>query len=331
MKILVTGGMGDIGRPTVTWLLAHEHAVRVLDVRVDAPIPGADCRAGDVTDFAALCEHVAGMDGVVHLAAYRHPSLASSQELFRVNVGGTFNVFQAAAQAGIRRVVCASSINALGYNFGVTFPEGQLRYFPIDEDHPLFTTDPYSFSKQMIEEIGAYFWRRDGVSSVFLRFPAVYDLHAPGPSILRAFVLACHEQTAAVLALPEPERAERMRRIVADFERRAASREWEARFNLTFPDGAAMFGRSNFWTSLDVRDAAQAIEKGLLADYEGSHAVYVTDARNFVDFPSAELARVFFPEVTARKKPLDGVATLVSIDKARDLIGFEPQYPFQHS
>jgi len=331
MKILVTGGMGEIGRPTVTWLLAHGHEVRVLDVRVDDPIPGADCRAGDVADFAALRAHVAGMDGVVHLAAYRHPSLALSQEMFRVNVGGTFNVFQAAAEAGIRRVVCASSINALGYNFGVKFPEGQLHYFPIDEAHPLYTTDPYSFSKQMIEEIGAYFWRRDGVSSVSLRFPAVYDLHAPGPSILRAFVLACHEQTAAILALPEPERKERVRGIVAEFERRAASREWERKFDLTFPDGAVMFGRSNFWTSLDVRDAAQAIEKGLLASYEGSHAVYVTDARNFVGLPSEELARVFFPEVTMRKKPLDGAETLVSIAKARNLTGFEPQYPFQQS
>ncbi len=92
--------------------------------------------------------------------------------------------------------------------------------------------------------------------------------------------------------------------------------------------GAAMFGRSNFWTSLDVRDAAQAAEKALLADYEGSHAVYVTDAHNFVGFLSEELARIFFPAVTARKKPLNGMDTLVSIEKARQLFGFEPQYPF---
>ncbi len=329
MKILVTGGIGNIGRPTVAWLLAHGHEVRVLDLRIEDPLPGVDYRAGDITDFAGLREHVAGMEGILHLAAYPHPSMATAAEMFRVNVGGTFNVFQAAVEAGIRRVVCASSINALGYNFGVKFPAGQLRYFPIDEEHPLYTTDPYSFSKQMIEEIGAYFWRREGVSSVFLRFPAVYDLHAPGPSILRAFVQTCHEQTAVILALPEPERTERVRRIVAEFERRAASREWETKFDLTFPDGAVMFGRSNFWTSLDVRDAAQAAEKALLADYAGSHPVYVTDARNFVGFPSEELAHVFFPEVRARKKPLDGVETLVSIDKVRALIGFEPQYPFE--
>ncbi|MBN2005040.1 MAG: NAD(P)-dependent oxidoreductase [Anaerolineae bacterium] len=329
MKILVTGGMGEIGRPTVQCLLAHGHKVRVLDLRVETPIPGAECHAGDIGDFALLCGLMHGIEGVIHLAAYRHPSMAPSQEMFRVNVGGTFNVFQAAAETGVQRVVCASSINALGYNFGVKFVSNQLRYFPIDEDHPIYTTDPYSFSKQMIEEIGAYFWRREGITSLFLRFPAVYDLNAPGPSILKAFVVECHKQTAEVLAMPEPARSQRARDITTRFEQKAAEHEWEAKFDLSFPDGAVMFGRSNFWTSLDVRDAAQAAEKGLLADYEGSHAVYVTDTHNFVGLPTKDMAAVFFPEVTQWKKPVKGIGTLVSIKKVQNLIGFEPQYPFK--
>ena len=328
MKILVTGGMGEIGKPTVQWLAARGHAVRVLDLRVPEPIPGVDCREGDVTDLEALRAALDGIEGVVHLAAYRHPSMASNSEMFRVNALGTMNVFHAAAEAGIRRVVCASSINALGYNFGIKFPPGQLQYFPIDEAHPTFTTDAYSFSKHVIEDIGAYFWRREGIVSVCLRFPAVYDLNAPGPSILMEFVDACYKQTTEVLALPEPARAARVREIVADFERRAASREWEAKFDLSFPDGAVMFGRSNFWTSLDVRDAAQAIEKSLLRDIEGSHAIYVTDTHNFVGLPSRELAAVFFPEVTTWKRPVEGTEALVSIERARALIGFEPRYPY---
>ena len=44
------------------------------------------------------------------------------------------------------------------------------------------------------------------------------------------------------------------------------------KFDLTFPDAYIMFGRSNFWTSLDVRDAAQAIERALTCDLQGSHA-----------------------------------------------------------
>ncbi|MGC9469858.1 MAG: NAD-dependent epimerase/dehydratase family protein [Anaerolineae bacterium] len=332
MRILVTGGMGEVGRPTVNWLLDRGHEVRVLDLEVDDPIPGAECRAGDITDFEALRGHVADMEGIVHLAAYPHPSMAPGQEMFRVNVGGTFNIFQAAVDANrsgdsrIERVVCASSINALGYNFGITFPENQLRYFPIDEAHPTHTTDPYSYSKRMIEEIGGYFWRREDLPSLFLRFPAVYNLSEPG--ILADVIEACAEQTPQVMSLAEPQRRTRVQEIIADFERRAGEREWEAQFDLSYPDGAIQFGRSNFWTSLDVRDAAQTIERGLLAGYEGSHAVYVTDDQNFLGIPSRELAAVFFPDVTAWKQPVTGSESLVSIARVQELIGFEPAFPF---
>jgi nucleoside-diphosphate-sugar epimerase len=315
----------------VRWLLDHGHEVRVLDLAVENPVPGADCRQGDVMDLDALHEHMAGIEGVIHLAAYRHPSMAPEPRLYEVNVIGTFNVLRTAVDVGIDRVVCASSINALGYNFGIKFPEGQLRYFPIDEAHPIYTTDPYSFSKQTIEDVGRYFWRREGLTSLFLRYPAVYDLEAPGAAMLRDFVQGCQEETAAVMALPEPQQSERVEAIVADFEARARSREWEAAFDLSFPDAYIMFGRSNFWTALDARDAAQAAEKGLLADYEGSHAVFVTDDHNFVDIPSRELAEVWFPGVTIWKQPVAGTETLVSIEKARDLIGFEPAFPYESS
>ena len=192
MHILVTGGMGEVGRPVVDWLLGRGHNIRVLDLDVSRPIDGAECIQGTITDFETLAPVMAGMDAVVHLAAYRHPSLAPEARLFHVNTVGTFNVFRAAADAGIKRVACASSINALGYNFGITFPKGQLQYFPIDEDHPEFTTDPYSFSKQMIERIGTYFWHREGITSTFLRFPAVYDLTPDEPGILMAFVEGCY-------------------------------------------------------------------------------------------------------------------------------------------
>jgi nucleoside-diphosphate-sugar epimerase len=87
-----------------------------------------------------------------------------------------------------------------------------------------------------------------------------------------------------------------------------------------------MFGRSNFWASVDARDSAQAIEKGLLADCEGSFALFINDSHNFAGVETEALARIFFPEVQARKRPLQGTESLVSIDKARALLGFEPAY-----
>ena len=52
------------------------------------------------------------------------------------------------------------------------------------------------------------------------------------------------------------------------------------------------------------------------------------DSRNWTGIESETLLGLFFPEVKARKRPLKGTETLVSIDRARDVIGFEPEYSF---
>ena len=95
---------------------------------------------------------------------------------------------------------------------------------------------------------------------------------------------------------------------------------------MDLPDRPLMFGRSNFWTSIDSRDSAQAIERGLLSDYTGSHALFINDSTNFTPLDSEDLLQAFYPEVKARQQPLLGRQTVVSIHKARSLIGFEPQY-----
>jgi nucleoside-diphosphate-sugar epimerase len=336
MRILVTGGMGDVGRPIINWLLDKGHTVRVLDLRCEPPIAGAECRQGSILDFASLHQHMQGMEGVVHLAAYREPSMAPETQLFQVNVGGTFKVFRAAADAGIKRVVCASSINALGYYFGITFPPGQLRYFPIDEAHPTYTSDPYSFSKQMIEEIGRYFWRREGITSLFLRYPLVVDPFAKGSvdsiaTKMKWLMEKCKMQMDQLIDLPEPQRSQQVDQYITAYQARAQTRVLESEFDFdNAPESTPMMiGRANFWTVLDVRDAAQAAEKGLLADYQGSHVAFINDDRNYLGLPSEELLKVWFPDVTDRKRPLSGTQSLVSIDYARQLIGFEIKHPYQ--
>ncbi len=84
-------------------------------------------------------------------------------------------------------------------------------------------------------------------------------------------------------------------------------------------------GRSNLWATINAEDSAQAIEKGLLATYTGSHPLYINDSQNAVGVPSEALAQTFFPEVMLRKVPLVGTDSLVSIERARQLIGFEPE------
>lgn len=341
MKILLTGGTGNVGRAAVARLVQNGHQVRVIGRRpleaLDAKwLQGAEYVQCDVNDYDALRQQVRGMEGIIHLAAIPYPGGGPSQEVFRVNCAGTYNVYQAAAEEGIKKIACASSINALGFNYGlVPFP---IQYFPIDEEHPTWTTDSYSFSKQITEAIADYFWRREGISSVTLRLPGVYEVQPDQIERWAWFNAFFRQALDELLAQPEEERRARIARAIARFDETRPDRagyfpdvDMRARWQALRqdPDLGLLFGgfgRSNFWASIDARDSAQALEKGLLADYQGSHAIFVNDSENGVGIESETLLQLFFPEVQARKRPLQGRETLVSIDKARALIGFEPEH-----
>jgi hypothetical protein len=87
-------------------------------------------------------------------------------------------------------------------------------------------------------------------------------------------------------------------------------------------------GMHNLWTTVDARDSAQAIEKALTAGYEGSHALFINDALNTVGLPSADLARLCYPESKVSPE-LAGEGSLVSIEAARRLIGYAPEHPMR--
>jgi len=335
MRVLVTGGTGSVGRAATERLVGAGWDVRVVGRRAGLEVPGAEYAACDVTSFDEVCRQAAGRDAVVHLAAIASPTSAPGPEVLRVNVLGTFHVFEAAARAGIRRVVQASSINAFGCWYGVA-DLTHVRYFPIDEEHPTFTTDPYSFSKGLIEEVGRYYWRRDGITSFALRLPWVHPRgHQASAEHGRAI-----ERGRAVLdelaALPAGERSARLaavREKVAAFRRRrplepgAGGRGGVRRQFADDPLARVyMHDRPNFWAFLDERDSARAIEKALTADAEGSHVLFVNDAHNWLLYDTEKLLGLLFPEVAGRSRPLRGSESLVSIEKARQLIGFECEH-----
>ena len=115
MRILVTGGTGNVGRAAVQRLVEHGHQVRVIGRRADLEIEGAEYQQCDITDFDGLRQQVAGMEGIVHLAAIAYPGGAPGQKVFRVNCTGTFNVYSAAADEGIAKISSASSIRQAGH------------------------------------------------------------------------------------------------------------------------------------------------------------------------------------------------------------------------
>lgn len=336
MRVLLTGGTGAVGPSAIKRLVAAGHELLVVGRREGLEVEGAEYAVCDVRDAERVREVMRGRDAVVHLAAVASPGGVPAPELFRANVLGTIHVYEAAAREGIRRVVQASSINAFGAFFGVVPLEP--RYFPIDEEHPTYTTDPYSFSKEVVERIAEYYWRREGLSSVSLRLPGVRRAPTDPQKIerWRQRREAARALIDELAAMDEAARVERLRPIRewADAYRALRPHEPGAEARgaraLPRPDDPLLWAyipRFDFWAIVDDRDSAQAIDRGLTADYEGSHALFVNDRHNALGCDTRTLARLFFPEVREWKRPVAGSESLVSMAKAEELIGFDPEHP----
>jgi nucleoside-diphosphate-sugar epimerase len=168
MKILVTGGTGFVGRVTLQRLTAAGHTVR-LALRTAQPGPLHDTVVvGDLGPATQWQPALAGVDAVVHLAARVHvmrDHSGGAAEFRRTNTEGTLELARAAAAAGARRFVFASTIKVNG-----EATTGQ----PFRADDAPHASDPYSQSK-LAAEIGLL--QISGLEPVIIRPPLV---HGPG-------------------------------------------------------------------------------------------------------------------------------------------------------
>lgn len=162
MRICVTGAAGKAGRATVADLLAHGHEVVATDI-VSAPL------LADLTDYGQTIEVLSGVDAVVHLANIPAPGLRTPSVTFNDNTAMNANVFLAAAQLGLQRVVWASSETTLGLPF-----DTPPRYAPVDEDHYPFPTSTYALSKVVGETTAAHVASWSGIPFVALRFSNIF-------------------------------------------------------------------------------------------------------------------------------------------------------------
>ena len=157
--VLVTGSAGRIGRAVVRELAARGHAVRGFD-RV--PTPGlADSLVGDVTDGAAVRRAAEGTTALVHLAATPDDDDFLTQ-LLPNNIVGVYHVMEAAREAGVRRVILASSGQVVWYQ---RF-SGPL---PIGTDVQPTPRGWYAATKVFQEAAGRAFAEAHGLSVIAAR------------------------------------------------------------------------------------------------------------------------------------------------------------------
>src|SRR5436190_22419667 len=112
-RVLLTGAAGHIGSCLREGLRPLVDELRLSDVVPIEPVSGETFAAADLGNFDAVAAAAEGIDAIVHLGA--QATEASFDALLGPNLIGTFNVFEAARRAGVRRVVFASSNHATGF------------------------------------------------------------------------------------------------------------------------------------------------------------------------------------------------------------------------
>ncbi len=299
--------------------------VRGID-RADSFTEDIDYRICDLLDAASIPPHLDGVDAVLHLAAIPAPGRSSNADIFQINTAGTFNVYDACAQVGVDRVCVASSINAIGYFFGaVPF---EIEYLPVDEEHPKYTSDAYSFSKQVTEQIGQYFWRRDGISSTSLRFGTGLS---PVEELKQKLAVSCSQARELVESLFDSDHAGReIRRMREGYDRERRDRNYEKGLGrtseLTPVEHHLMTLRHNYFAFVTLEDACHSMELSLSAPFRGSHALFIVDRTNILGLDAARLVNLIYPDVPVNGK-LEGRQSLVDWRKADALL----KYTTNHS
>jgi len=161
-KLLITGAAGRIGSFFLN-VYKDDYDFVLTDKREAKETHGYPFTQADLSDFAAVRALCEGVDTVVHLGA--DPSMEATWEsLLPNNVIATYNIFEAARLAGCRRVIFASSINAVwGYPADVQ----------VHTDMPIFPLNLYGATKCWGEALGRYYSATHKLSSICLRFGAV--------------------------------------------------------------------------------------------------------------------------------------------------------------
>ena len=164
-KILLTGASGDIGTRLRKLLRPAYSGMILSDIRKPGDLDAGEIFVqADLADLDAVKRAVGGVDGIVHLGGY---SVEGDWDtILNANIIGTYNLFEAARQEGVKRVVFASSNHVVGF-----YPRSEA----IDANVQVRPDSRYGVSKAFGEAIASLYAFKHGIGALCIRIGNVND------------------------------------------------------------------------------------------------------------------------------------------------------------
>jgi nucleoside-diphosphate-sugar epimerase len=233
---------------------------------------------------------------VVHIAAMPNIWSGPGERIMTVNVTGTWNVLQAAEDAGVKRVILCSSDSVVGF----TVMSGGMRppdYVPVDQAHPLRPTDPYALSKLLGEQIGRSFVERGKLEVAALR---------------PVFVL-----------YPE---------MHGEVKARAQD---PANYKGPAVGGPSAAGGGPLWHYVDPRDVACALRLALeVRSFAAFEGFFISATSTLAPNPTLQRLEQYLKRPLEVRRPeiytKNPYAPLYDLARAREVLGFEAQHDLRH-
>ena len=291
-SVVVTGGSGRIGKRLTKQLLDKGYKVRVADM-VPSAYPEAEFIQTDITNYDDMVNATQDMDAIVHLAAIPVEN-GKANEIFRVNMEGTFNALDASAKNGVKGFVFASSVVA----YACLNPSQEFvpAYLPIDEETELIPDKNYSAGKVAAEAYMKSYSRLFGMDGIALRLATVMN---PGAASWKG----------AVENINNPEYV---------FPGGITMRQFMWQYLHVF-DVAQAFVLAIEYLNRNEKIGFDAFNIG------------AKDCSSNV--PTLDLIAKYYPNVPVLKHPGDFIRnsneTLYSIRKAQQILGYNPQYTWR--
>lgn len=299
MRVLVTGGSGNVGHYVIDELYRRGHGVVNADVVRTAggarAEEFADMRqswpsnpqffAVDVSNYGQVISAMDGCDAIIALAARPSNANYTEEDILLTNVTSMWNICRAAEQLKIRPVVLGGSYNSVGaMGTAVRWAANEVKppeYFPLDEYVYTRSEEAYSISKWLGEEIAQGFARRSPWMSIAsMRFNGMWN----------------DAKFRALAANP----------IIDVWER-----------------------CQGFWTYLHIKDAATACAMSIESqDWTGHHRFFLNADDTMIEVPTMDAIAEVYPDVPI-KEQLEGFRAPLSTKNAKRLLGWTPNYSWR--